>query len=908
MSYYTNPGVGNPRFPYKSFFTSIGDNTAPTEYPYNTKTNDLFTMRSFRDVTGEVFSDFTAIGHGVDSPTTYRWFANYAQTNSKLILSLSALGDPSDTDNVILDLRGTFKSPVIYFREARDYDYYDTTTGRLRFDDVRFLMNFQKYIYIGPDTNPTDISLNEYKLYVDGDQRNSGNLIVDSSVGIGTTEPSRPFHLEGVGYIRDYLVTPSIRSASEEITLEMSDLNRTIFTYFGNEKGFFDNTEGSIFVTSNVGYLTGVTSHTYKPDYLLSTVNNSQVMEQNATYTQVDNLLGVGKVPQDGQLDVDGTTATTTLRTSNWRSYDSQDTKIVMGNSNVDVYSDASIKAIFNPSAIYLYYDDENRFSVSDYTYFLSSNVGIGTSTPEYALDVQGDVRSTNSMISNNFINTVNSPSSGLTIDSAGNLFIAREGENIVSFTSTNSVFKVGTDTYLLASVSPISSSTSLYVQSDPIFRCFASRAYCLKPLAVNKSTITAGYSLDVDGDCNIVGNLYVNGTRVRTSILGTGSNSTGLFINQTTGDVTVGFQNTGSRIEIYQNDIKTITSNAYTNVELNDAFVKLSVYNVLKLALYSTYGYVEPSFFGFGGNANPAYAVDATGSIHASGDMISNQFGSVARNGGMRITSSNDLELYRDGATCFTLYSSSCEINRTELKVIEDSPSISLYTTDLSKQYSTSLSSSNVLSVLNTNGDIGWYGNGSNSSFLRGYVDYNGNWYANAFNTFSDRRIKNNIKTLKYDDTNEIIKRINPVRYNLKRGGEEQFGFIAQEVEEVCPSMVNVGKGSVDLDYTCRVMKDGDRYYMHPDDGMKDFGVGNLVNIKGVGKVEILEIDGERMYLKMEEGEGEVKVEGVEINDLKSVNYTNMIPVLVSAVQNLTAQVEKLTARLEALENMSSN
>jgi len=72
----------------------------------------------------------------------------------------------------------------------------------------------------------------------------------------------------------------------------------------------------------------------------------------------------------------------------------------------------------------------------------------------------------------------------------------------------------------------------------------------------------------------------------------------------------------------------------------------------------------------------------------------------------------------------------------------------------------------------------------------------------ANAWNLFSDIRLKNNIVPL----TNVLSKlnNINPVKFNWKNDDnkENQIGFIAQEIEEVFPTLVstdNDGYKSVD-------------------------------------------------------------------------------------------------------------
>ena len=145
-----------------------------------------------------------------------------------------------------------------------------------------------------------------------------------------------------------------------------------------------------------------------------------------------------------------------------------------------------------------------------------------------------------------------------------------------------------------------------------------------------------------------------------------------------------------------------------------------------------------------------------------------------------------------------------------------------------------------------------GVYGTGSPGfgPFYAGYFD--GNVYTTGLYLSSDKRLKDNIKTLNASKKLMLIK---PREYtyrtqdfdrmNLPEG--VQMGFIAQELEEVFPQLVKetVQPPKVDED-------------------------------------------------------GEIIEEGITF---KTVNYVGLIPVLTEAIQEQQQQIEELEARLAALE-----
>ena len=78
------------------------------------------------------------------------------------------------------------------------------------------------------------------------------------------------------------------------------------------------------------------------------------------------------------------------------------------------------------------------------------------------------------------------------------------------------------------------------------------------------------------------------------------------------------------------------------------------------------------------------------------------------------------------------------------------------------------------------------------------GYLGYecNGILKAVTFSASSDYRLKNNIQPLK---TNTIVDLLNPVEYDLS-GGKHDMGFLAHEVQEVFPFLVQGEKDGKDM------------------------------------------------------------------------------------------------------------
>ena len=125
-----------------------------------------------------------------------------------------------------------------------------------------------------------------------------------------------------------------------------------------------------------------------------------------------------------------------------------------------------------------------------------------------------------------------------------------------------------------------------------------------------------------------------------------------------------------------------------------------------------------------------------------------------------------------------------------------------------------------------------------------------NGDFYSNdgTVHSLSDARVKTDINDLV--DGLDVVIQLKPRTfkytedsefYNESKKEEVSYGFVANEVEKVAPQYTNIGKG---------------------------------------------------------------KIGGVEVDELKSLSTTKMIPMLVKAIQEQQTIIESLTARITALEN----
>ena len=156
----------------------------------------------------------------------------------------------------------------------------------------------------------------------------------------------------------------------------------------------------------------------------------------------------------------------------------------------------------------------------------------------------------------------------------------------------------------------------------------------------------------------------------------------------------------------------------------------------------------------------------------------------------------------------------------------------------------------------------------------------------SSSFVAASDKRIKTDIKDI--NGSLGIIKKLRPVEYTktdeIKYGDRLNYGFIAQEVEEVIPDAVNTGKGEVP------VLKLFEKVEFEDS-------VTYTILIKNGDEII------EQKYTTADtRPDGEIIVKSKTVNDFKSLSYDMIFTVAVDAIQELQQEVEVLKTQNAAL------
>jgi hypothetical protein len=159
-----------------------------------------------------------------------------------------------------------------------------------------------------------------------------------------------------------------------------------------------------------------------------------------------------------------------------------------------------------------------------------------------------------------------------------------------------------------------------------------------------------------------------------------------------------------------------------------------------------------------------------------------------------------------------------------------------------------------------------------------------------NSYGAFSDAKLKENVvdASPKLDDLMQVKIR----NYNLIGSDKKQLGVVAQELEEVFPSMIDE---SPDFEERQVEVRDEE---------------GNIVYKTEQVEVTPAELDeegnviSEAVYETIVTDEPEMTTERFDLGTVtKSVKYSVFVPMLIKAIQEQQEIIDGLKARIEALE-----
>lgn len=180
---------------------------------------------------------------------------------------------------------------------------------------------------------------------------------------------------------------------------------------------------------------------------------------------------------------------------------------------------------------------------------------------------------------------------------------------------------------------------------------------------------------------------------------------------------------------------------------------------------------------------------------------------------------------------------------------------------------------------------------------------------FSTNFYVYSDKRIKKDIIPL--ENSLDLINKINPVSFKyidyIERGTINNYGIIAQEIEEIIPEVINSHK-----DYIPNIYKNVDKYdneLLRLYIKTYDLSVGDKIKIYDVKNKDhhrkIIEKNEDYITIdepieNYEEGTN-LFIYGKEIEDVKNVNYEALFVINIKATQ-------ELYQRLKTLEDIIKN
>ena len=204
-----------------------------------------------------------------------------------------------------------------------------------------------------------------------------------------------------------------------------------------------------------------------------------------------------------------------------------------------------------------------------------------------------------------------------------------------------------------------------------------------------------------------------------------------------------------------------------------------------------------------------------------------------------------------------------------------------------------------------------GWttYANGIHSSFV--CVRADGNIIAEAFDAFSDSRIKNIVGVTNTANDLNTINALQVTDYNMKdkiKYGNKSFKkVIAQEVEKVYPQIVSKNVGCIPNVYAvpAKIEKTSNGYLLSFTDKHNLSKTAKKIQLRvdhTTTQFDIIAIPSENQ-IEIKAGNlktDKIFVYGEEVDDLRTVDYEGLTTLNISATQELSKLIKKQQAIIE--------
>jgi hypothetical protein len=145
-----------------------------------------------------------------------------------------------------------------------------------------------------------------------------------------------------------------------------------------------------------------------------------------------------------------------------------------------------------------------------------------------------------------------------------------------------------------------------------------------------------------------------------------------------------------------------------------------------------------------------------------------------------------------------------------------------------------------------------------------------------------------------------EIINNLIPKKYNLIETNQEKFGFIAQDVEKICPNAVSITSGIIPNIFEKGFYKNDiinfenkNKISLKVNDVIKIIDKNKYNNAKEFIIKEI--IDDNNFIINEELTSEDVFIIGSKIDDFRTIDYNMITSLNTKAIQELFIEIQKI-------------